>query len=293
MNILHNSVNSQRPIKENFPVASLLIPKHLRQAIKVLYQFARSLDDIADNSDLSASDKKKSIQYYEDELHRIAAHTPAQSPLFQALSLVIEEHHLPVAPLLHLLQTLRQDIDFIQPKNFDALLTYCEGSANTIGEIFLYLFKSHTPTLKQQSDCICTALQLIDFWQDIMDDYQEGRVYLPSEEMAHFHLSTQQIAHKQFTTEWQQFMQLQLQRTHQLLQQGASLPLHLPGRLGWEIRVMVIAGFTLLHKMEKIQGNTFDQVPKLSLVRWLQVLWKTLRYKHYIHQEKNKMIDCS
>lgn len=293
MNILHNSVNIERARKENFPVASLLIPKHLRTAIHVLYQFARSMDDIADNQALTTSDRKKFIQHYEEELDKIATKIPSESPLFQALSRVVEQHQLPMTPLYHLLQTLRQDIDFKQPNSFTELLTYCEGSANTIGEIFLHLFKANVPSLKQQSDGICTALQLIDFWQDMIDDYQEGRIYLPTEDMAHFHLTEQQLSLKQFTPEWQQCMQLQLQRTHQLLLQGASLPLHLSGRLGWEIRIMVIAGLMLLHKMEKMHGNTFEQVPKLSAVNWLHVLWKTLRYKHLIEQEKNITIDCS
>lgn len=293
MNILHNSVNIKPPRKENFPVASLLIPKHLREAIMGLYQFARSLDDIADHASLTVAEKKEQIAVYENELNKIAQQQPTDNPLFQALNAVVKKHALPLAPLYHLLNTLKNDIDFVQPNRFEDLLAYCEGSANTIGDIFLHLFNAYSPALKQQSDGICTALQLIDCWQDISDDLTEGRVYLPKADMQQYGVTQNQIAEKQFTAQWQQLMQQQLQRTHDLLLQGASLPLHLSGRIGWEIRLMVIAGFTLLHKLEKAHGNSFHHAPRLSAIDWLYVLWQSLRYKTIIEQEKNKTIDCS
>lgn len=293
MNILHNSVNIEQLRKENFPVASFLIPPHLRQAIHVLYAFARSLDNIADSSTLTTEQKYQLIHEYEQELNAIAHHEKPQTTLFQALAHTLEQHQLPLTPLADLLHTLKGDIDFQQPHTFDDLLIYCQGSANTIGDIFLYLFQSYTPALKQQSDAICTALQLIDCWQDIVDDAKENRRYLPLADMNHYGVTAQDITEKRFTPAWQAFMQQQLQRTHTLLVKGMYLPLQISGRFGWELRVMVLAGFRLIHQMAAQQGNTFNHSPHLSKWDWLIVFSQSLCYRARIKKEENKTIDCS
>ncbi|MDE2585656.1 MAG: squalene synthase HpnC, partial [Betaproteobacteria bacterium] len=171
---------------ENFPVASLLLPAHLRRPVEVIYWFARSADDIADEGDASPAERLAALAAYNAELDRIDAGTTPETPLFQALAPIMAVHRLPIELFRDLLSAFAQDVTVKRYADYASLLDYCRRSADPVGRLLLHLFEVATPDNLRRSDAICTALQLINFWQDIAVDWQKGRVYLPQEDLVRF-----------------------------------------------------------------------------------------------------------
>lgn len=158
---------------ENFPVASLLVPPHLRRPIAVIYHFARSADDLADEGTDPPAARLAALAAYRAELERIAAGTLPQLPLFADLAQVIRDHKLPLQLFHDLLDAFAQDVVKTRYANYTELLDYCRRSANPVGRLVLHLFGRTESARLQESDAICTALQLINFWQDVAIDWKK------------------------------------------------------------------------------------------------------------------------
>ena len=155
---------------ENFPVASILLPPHLRQPVETIYRFARSADDIADEGDLTPHERLAALAFYNRELDRIEHSETPENSLFVSLSGVIRDFNLPIEPFRNLLSAFRQDISVTRYNTYTDLLDYCRRSANPVGLLMLHLYKAATDENCRMSNAICTALQLINFWQDVALD---------------------------------------------------------------------------------------------------------------------------
>lgn len=265
---------------ENFPVASWLIPSHLRPAVRTIYAFARSADDIADEGDASDEQRLSDLQNYEDQLHLIAAGGRSDQTLFQDLGEIIRLHDLPVPAFLDLLTAFKQDIHTKRYADFASLLAYCQHSANPVGRIMLKLFHADTEENLRCSDQICSALQLINFWQDIAIDWQKQRVYIPQEDLLHFGISEAEIGlgiQKLNSNAWQELMQFQIQRTRQMMLDGSPLCRRVPGRFGFELRLVVQGGLRILEKIERVKGDIFHQRPRIFKSDAPLLLWKALK----------------
>jgi len=265
---------------ENFPVASWLIPSHLRPAVRTIYAFARSADDLADEGDASDEHRLTDLQNYENQLHLIAIGGHSDQALFQDLAEVIRRHHLPIPAFLDLLSAFKQDIHTKRYADFFSLLDYCQRSANPVGRIMLTLFGEDTPINIACSDKICTALQLINFWQDIAIDWQKQRVYVPQDELMRFGISEHSIGQgiQQDKLEaWQQLMKFQIQRTRQMMLDGSPLCRRIPGRFGFELRLVVQGGLRILEKIERVHGDVFDQRPKIGKADASLLMWRALK----------------
>ena len=170
---------------ENFPVASVLCPKPLRPPITAIYWFARVADDIADEGDAPVEQRRAELAAYRAELARVAAgETPAPrwSHVFTPLAKAIREHALPPKLLDDLLDAFMQDTGNPLYPDRATLLDYCRRSANPIGRLLLHLYGIRDETALVRSDLICSALQLINFWQDLSVDLPRGRCYLPQKD---------------------------------------------------------------------------------------------------------------
>jgi squalene synthase HpnC len=262
---------------ENFPVASLLVPARLRQPIEVIYRFARSADDIADEGDASPEERLAGLAAYQAELDRIAAGTPPQTPLFVALAKVIATHALPIQLFRDLLDAFAQDVVKKRYADYPELLDYCRRSANPVGRLVLHLFGRTEPEYLEQSDCICSALQLINFWQDIAIDWQKDRVYIPQSDFPHFKVDEDDIANRRCSANWAALMDFEIDRTTDLMQRGAPLVHALPGRLGWEIRLTIQGGLRILERIRQVRGDVFTRRPKLGKWDWLVLAGRSLR----------------
>ena len=254
---------------ENFPVASLLLPKRLRRPIEAIYRFARSADDIADEGDAAAAERLASLAEYNAQLDRIAGGEPVAGPIFAPLAREIAEWKLPLQLFRDLLDAFAQDVVKTRYASYAEVLDYCRRSANPVGRLLLHLVDRATDENLQRSDAICNALQLANFWQDIAIDWQKARVYLPQEDLARFGVSEAQIAGAVCDDNWRQLLAFELGRTRDLMLSGAPLVHELPGRMGWEIRFTVQGGLAILERTAAVDGDIFRRRPKLRAFDWL------------------------
>ena len=248
---------------ENFPVASLLVPARLREPIRVIYRFARSADDFADEGEDPPDVRLRNLAEYRRQLA-----APAE-PLLREVAKIIREHELPVELFADLLDAFAQDVTRKRYASFAEVMEYCRRSANPVGRLLLHLFKRTSERDLQDSDAICSALQLINFWQDIELDYtKDRRVYLPQDEMARFGVTERHLAEKICDRAWQHLLQFQTQRTRALMLSGAGLGQRLPGRIGLEIRATIQGGLRILEKMERAGYDVFRRRPRLRPFDW-------------------------
>ncbi|MGP1718531.1 MAG: squalene synthase HpnC [Methylophilus sp.] len=265
---------------ENFPVASLLLPAHLRYAVSVIYQFAREADDIADEGDASETERLQALQAYEDELLLIQAYIKAERPLFKTLQQVVNSHKLEVQSLLDLISAFKQDVVKTRYADFAELLDYCRRSANPVGRLMLQLYAADTALHREWSDQICTALQLINFYQDIAIDLQKhgqtGRIYLCQDEMQAAGITEQDLRNQRLDSAWQAFFLYNVARAEQLLLAGKPLGRQLRGRIGFELRMIVAGGERIIYKLKRCRGDIYHHRPTLNAFDWPIILLKAL-----------------
>lgn len=262
---------------ENFPVASLLLPASLRPAVKIIYAFARSADDIADEGDASPEQRLMELSKYESELDGIEKNSSSESQLFKDLSAVIKEFQLPLQCFRDLLSAFKQDVVTTRYADFPQLLDYCARSANPVGTLMLHLYRAATPDNLRDSDAICSALQLINFWQDVAVDWQKQRIYLPLDDISRFGISEQHIANGMLNEDWRSLMRFQIGRARNMMLSGSGLTKRLPGRIGWELRLVVQGGLRILEKIEAVEADVFRHRPKLGKTDWLKIAWRAYK----------------
>jgi len=262
---------------ENFPVASRLLPLRLRRPVAVIYAFARSADDFADEGDLAAEQRLALLDGYGRELDALAQGTPSANPIFIALADVVSRHRLPLPLFRDLLSAFRQDVTQRQYADYAAVLDYCRRSANPVGRLLLHLNNAAEAENLALSDHICTALQLINFHQDLLQDYEElGRLYLPQDEMRRYGVGAEHFRDRRNDAALRELLRLQYRRSRELMQAGAPLGRRLRGRFGWEIRLIVAAGLRVLHRLEaNLEAAPFSR-PRLRRRDWPVILWHSL-----------------
>jgi len=262
---------------ENFPVASVLLPARLRRPVKLIYGFARSADDFADEGDAPPAERLAALERYRAELRRIRSNSVPETPLFRALGAAIAEFGLPLEPFFALLDAFSQDVVKSRYADFGEVLHYCERSANPVGTLLLHLFEAATPENLRRSDAICTGLQLVNFWQDVELDFRKGRVYLPQDEMARFGVGERDIAARDAGPAWQNLLAHQIDRARAMLESGAPLAVTLSGRIGLELRMIVQGGLRILDKLDTARGDMFRHRPVLRPADWPLMFWRALR----------------
>jgi len=256
---------------ENFPVASLLLPARLREPVAIIYRFARSADDFADEGDDPPQLRLRKLNDYRAQLA-----APA-SPLFRDVEKIIREHDLPVQLFADLLDAFSQDVTQKRYGNYSQVLDYCRRSANPVGRLLLHLFKRTSDSDLRQSDAICSALQLVNHWQDVDVDYtKDNRVYLPQDDMARFGVSERHLKERICDSAWQALMRFQVDRARALMLSGAGLGKTLPGRVGLEIRATVQGGLRILEKIERAGYDVFRHRPVLNPLDWPLLLLKAV-----------------
>jgi squalene synthase HpnC len=271
----HHCLNLTRSHYENFPVASRLLPRQLQRPISVIYAFARSADDYADEGDLSAEIRLARLNDYVSKLDAIRRQQEITDPIFIALADVIARRQLPLDPFYDLLTAFRQDVTKQRYADFSEVLDYCRHSANPVGRLVLHLAREATPDNLRDSDAICTALQLINFWQDLDQDLDENdRIYLPQDEMAACGVTTEQLAARRSDAALRTLLDAQIERARHLLLSGAPLGRRLKGRLGLEIRATVQGGLAVLDALAR-REDLFAR-PRLRRRDWLGILWRAM-----------------
>ncbi|MEY8875449.1 MAG: squalene synthase HpnC [Leptothrix sp. (in: b-proteobacteria)] len=273
---------------ENFPVASVLCPPALRPPIAAIYWYARTADDLADEGDAPPGDRLLDLAQYRADLHAAAAGTPGSgrwAHVFDPLAAVIAERGLPIALLTDLLDAFEQDVHQPVLPDRDAVLDYCRRSANPIGRLLLHLYAVDDDTALRQSDAICTALQLINFWQDLSLDLPRRRLYIPQDELAHQGLAPADLLGgldrpDRAPIATQTLATLLAELTHWAriaMRNGAPLVHRLPGRVGWELRLVVQGGLAVLDQVDALGARAFFERPRLQARHAPRLLWRALR----------------
>ena len=257
---------------ENFPVASIMLPRRLRKPVAAIYHFARAADDIADEGELPDEERLKQLDGFQAELERIANNEMPLTPLFQNLAVEIHKHGLPMQPFHDLLDAFSQDVVKKRYADFGELLDYCRRSANPVGNLLLHLYEEATPVNIAYSDAICTALQIINFWQDVTKDYAIGRIYLPLDELVQYGVNEEQIARGISDEKWRSLMKFQVNRARALMLSGKPLGSILTGRIGLEMRMIIAGGLRILDKLENAQYDMFRSRPVLKPFDWVIML---------------------
>ncbi|MBI5658505.1 MAG: squalene synthase HpnC [Nitrosomonadales bacterium] len=260
---------------ENFPVASILLPRRLRRPVETIYRFARQADDFADEGDISNEERLAKLDGFRAELERVASGETPQTPLFHDIAGVVAQHQLPLQLFHDLLDAFSQDVVKKRYANFDEVQDYCRRSANPVGRLLLHLYEEATPANVAYSDAICTGLQLINFWQDVARDYAIGRIYLPQDEMARFGVTERRIAEGRADAAWRELMQFQVQRARDMMKSGAPLGSILTGRIGLEMRLIIAGGNRILNKLESARFDMFRHRPVLRPLDWVIMLGKS------------------
>lgn len=261
---------------ENFPVASVLLPHRLHQPVSLIYAFARQADDFADEGELEAGQRLELLNGFRAELDRIGAGETPETPLFRDLAAMIAERHLPLDAFHDLLDAFSQDVVKNRYASFAEVMQYCRRSANPVGRLLLHLYGAADRRNLAYSDAICSALQLINFLQDVAIDYRKDRIYLPQDEMEKYKISEAQIAHGDSGGMWSAFMLAQIERARKMLQAGAPLGKILPGRIGLEMRMIIMGGESILRKLHKTRGDVFQQRPVLKAGDWFYMLYRSI-----------------
>lgn len=268
---------------ENFPVASLLLPARLRPAVKAIYAFARSADDVADEGEAGAGVRLARLRDYQLALEACARGEAVEDAslggLFARLGAVIDQYRLPLQPFRDLLDAFIQDVGKTRYADFAELRDYCRRSADPVGRLMLHLYHAADEDNLALADAICSSLQLINFLQDVAIDWNKQRIYLPADEMHRFGVSADDIAQVRCDGRWQALMAFQIARARRLMLSGAALPCRLPGRIGWELRLVVLGGLRVLERIEAVDYDVFRRRPQLGRRDALRLSWRALGYR--------------
>jgi squalene synthase HpnC len=258
---------------ENFPVASLLMPARLRPAVRAIYRFARTADDVADEGDAPPHVRLAEL----DALGRAVDGLQDAGTHWPDLATAVAEHALPTALFHDLLSAFAQDVTTRRYADYAALADYCRRSANPIGRLLLALYRQTNAAALAMSDAVCTGLQLTNFWQDVAVDWDKGRVYLPQEDLLRFGVSEDHIARRECDDRWRALMAFEVERARALLRTGAPRARVRGGRVGLELRLVVQGGLRILERIDAARGDVFRQRPVLSAHDWTMMGLRALR----------------
>ncbi len=264
---------------ENFPVASWILPRKMRLPTAAIYAFARRADDFADEGNLTDEQRLDKLQHLTEQVNKVFDGVSDDDPVFIALADCIERFSLPKELFIDLLHAFKQDVTKKRYADFGELMQYCRHSANPVGRLMLHLYGQTDRKSLAQSDAICSSLQLINFYQDMAQDFKEmGRIYIPQDEIRASFANDSYFNSCRTDGPMILLMRKQYERAHKLLQSGAPLGKSLKGRFGFEIRLIIAAGSRLLIKLDKQTDDVFSR-PRLDFNDWLWIFLKALRAK--------------
>jgi hydroxysqualene synthase len=268
---------------ENFPVASILLPKHMRPGIAAIYAFARRADDFADEPGLTDDERLRLLDDWQRRLRDCLVVTPpAQSPedlVFVALADTIRAHQLPVSLFEDLLSAFRQDVTVKRYRCWDDVLDYCSRSANPIGRLVLRVAGYTDPVLDSASDALCTALQLANFWQDFAEDWTRGRLYVPLDDRDRASARDADLDDGLMTPQWRVALGVVAARTRDLFAAGRPVCDGVAGRLKLELRVTWLGGSRILDRLDRAEYDVFRRKPRLSPGDVVPLFWRALTWK--------------
>lgn len=250
---------------ENFSVVSWLLPRALRRHMYAVYAFCRGTDDLGDEAE---GDRLALLDEWEAGLRRCYDSMPRDIRLV-ALQRTIQRFDIPPEPFLRLIEANRRDQTVTRYETFDNLLDYCAHSANPVGHMVLYVFGYRDEERQRLSDATCTALQLANFWQDVLRDLEMGRVYIPLEDIERFGYSEADLLARRTTPEFRRLMSFEVARAREHFREGLPLIEMVSGRLRVDLRLFSLGGLAVLDEIERANYDVLSRRPRVSKARRL------------------------
>jgi squalene synthase HpnC len=257
---------------ENFRVASPVLPRVLRADLYALYGFARLVDDIGDEA---SGDRLALLDWLDGELNAMYAGRP-EHELMQRLLPTVRAHAIPPDPFQRLIRANRLDQEVTRYGTFDELVEYCRLSADPVGHLVLYVFDSATPERMALSDRVCTALQIVEHLQDVAEDFERGRVYLPREDMERFGCDTSDLSKRPTPEGVRRVVAFEALRARRLFDEGARLARMLPWRAGLAVSGFVAGGRAAIAAIERRDNDVLSGAPRASQARRATAFVSTL-----------------
>jgi squalene synthase HpnC len=264
---------------ENFTVASLLLPRRLLRHFHAVYAYCRWADDLADEAG-GGERALRLLRWWREELLR-CYDGQASHPVFVALRDTVRHYDIPPRPFLDLLAAFEQDQRVCAYQTFGQLMAYCRNSANPVGHLVLYLAGCYDSERATLSDCVCTALQLANFWQDVSRDLDLGRVYLPAEDRGKFGYTDEDLRARHFTPAFAELMRFEVDRTRDLFYRGQPLVNMVSPEVRADVDLFIRGGLAVLRKIEARGYDVLSARP--ALAGWEKgallagALWRRLR----------------
>lgn len=262
-NAYKSAVDFAKSHYENFPVVSLFIPKDLRKHVAIIYWFARTADDFADEGNHTEAQRLMHLNDFEKSLTDLL-NGKFKSPFEDALNHTIKQKNLTPHLFYDLLAAFKQDVKKKRYVSFNEVLVYCKHSANPVGRLILELFDIRDNEAYNYSDKICSALQLTNFYQDIEIDFENGRIYLPLDEIQKYDVTENMFAKKENNVNLKKLLAHNIERTQKMYDEGKNLLKYINGSLKFEIKWTILGGEAILNKIRKNDYNIFDARPKLT-----------------------------
>ena len=267
---------------ENFPVASVLCPPRLRPAITAIYRFARTADDLADEGSATPQQRLADLAAFRVDLQAVSAGrapSPRWPDVFRPLANVLRAHRLPLPLLTDLLSAFEQDVVKHEYADREELLDYCRRSANPVGRLLLHLYGVNDAASLNQSDAVCSALQLTNFWQDLSVDTANGRLYLPLADCRRHGVDARAPLASEDSPKTRALVADAVAWARALMLHGAPLVYRVPGRAGWELRLVVQGGLRILERIERINFGTLGTRPRLHWFDVPVMAWRAVRMR--------------
>ena len=267
---------------ENFPVASLLCPPALRPSVTAIYRFARTADDIADEGDAAPAARLADLAAYRVELaaaRKSGAISGRWPEVFGPLRTLLQRPLFPAGLLEDLLAAFEQDVVKHDYADRAELLDYCRRSANPVGRLLLHLYGIDDAVSLRRSDAICSALQLANFWQDLGDDIARGRLYAPAADRARHGVAAADLLERRDAPNVRRLVAELVAWARAMMLSGAPLVYAIPGRAGWELRLVVQGGLRILDKVAALDFGTLTTRPTLAWHDVPVMVWRALRMR--------------
>lgn len=258
---------------ENFPVASRFIPRRYRRPIHLIYAFARTGDDIADEWPDPKEERLRALEEWFARL-QTAVEKNQGTAFFMELASVIRTYGLDLQLFADLITAFRMDICHNGYRTYHDLLGYCRYSANPVGRLMLQVFGSVTEENYVLSDAFCTALQLANFWQDLFIDTARGRCYIPDEDYARFGIDGSKQSRTSTSEALRTLMKFEVERTRQLFSTASPLPQRVSASLGFELKLIWHGGMRILEKIERGGYDTLASRPALGMADKMLIAYR-------------------
>jgi squalene synthase HpnC len=269
---------------ENFPVASVLLPRAARRHVAAIYAFARVADDFADEGDRPAADRLADLDAWSARLEAAAGgHVDDDgsdhAAIFTALAETMRECHLDATLFHELLSAFRQDVTVHRYESWRELLDYCRRSANPVGRLVLRVCGYGAGPIDRHADALCTALQLTNFWQDVESDWRRGRLYVPLAVAREVGADEADLARGELSPAWRAALACVASPTRELFERGRAVADDVRGRLRWELRATWLGGVRILDALEGAGFDVYRDRPTLGWSDAASIAWQALTWR--------------